>query len=62
MVNWSTPEWAVISSGQGGLPSNDQYEPILGPRALNTAETGAVRVRLNRKRVEVRAWRIDPWD
>lgn len=62
MVNWSTPEWAIISSGQGGLQSNNQYEPLLGPRAISTAEAGAVRVRLSSERVEVRAWRIDPWE
>jgi competence protein ComEC len=61
IVNWSTPEWAVISSGQGGARLNDQYEPLLGPRALNTAEVGAVRARLSEERVEVRAWRVDPW-
>jgi competence protein ComEC len=62
IVNWSTPEWAVISSGQGELQAADQYRPLLGSRALNTAETGAVRARLSAERVEVRAWRVDPWD
>jgi competence protein ComEC len=62
IVNWCTPEWAIISSGQGGPPSSGPYGPLMGPRALNTAETGAVRVRLNRDRAEVRAWRIDPWE
>ncbi len=62
VVNWSTPEWAIISSGQSGPPTSQQYRPLLGPRALNTAETGAVRARLSGERVDVRAWRLDPWD
>ncbi|MEX2137705.1 MAG: ComEC/Rec2 family competence protein [Pirellulales bacterium] len=62
VVNWSTPEWAIVSSGQGATQLASQYQPLLGPRALNTAEAGAVRARLSGERVEVRAWRIDPWD
>jgi competence protein ComEC len=62
IVNWSTPEWAVISRGQSGPQTADPYRPLLGPRALSTAETGAVRARLSDDGVEVRAWRIDPWD
>jgi competence protein ComEC len=62
VVSWSTPEWAVISSGYPAAASTSAYEPLLGPRALKTAEVGAIRARLSAERVEVRAWRIDPWE
>ena len=55
VVSWSTPEWAVISSGYSAAVSPNTYEPQLGPRALNTAEVGAVRARLSAS-----AWRSAP--
>ncbi len=62
VVNWCTPEYAVISSH---FPLDDpRYEPykrLLGPRALATSDTGAVRVRLSTSGVDVRTWRRDPW-
>lgn len=62
VVNWCTPEWAVISSGySSGEGRFEPYERILGPRALNTEDVGAVRAVLSADSVEVRAWRIDPW-
>jgi competence protein ComEC len=62
MIVWSTPEWAVISTAHSAAYSPTAYEPLLGPRALNTADAGAVRISLSADRVDVRAWRIDPWD
>jgi competence protein ComEC len=61
IVAGSTPEWTVISSGYPAAVSGNAYDALLGPRALNTADVGAVRARLSAERVEVRAWRIDPW-
>jgi competence protein ComEC len=61
VVSWSTPEWAVISSGDPAAVSTNAYDPLMGRRALNTADVGAVRARLSADRVEVRAWRVDPW-
>jgi competence protein ComEC len=62
MISWSTPECAVFSSGQPQSVRNNPYHATMGPRALNTADVGAVRVILGRKEVNVRAWRIDPWE
>jgi competence protein ComEC len=62
IVNWSTPEWAVISSGTPESQGNNLYQPLLGTRALNTADVGAVQAVLSKDRVEVRAWRVDPWN
>jgi competence protein ComEC len=62
IVNWSTPEWAVISTAQQFAQNAAAYPALLGPRALNTAEVGAVRAKLRAEGVEVRAWRIDPWE
>jgi competence protein ComEC len=61
VVSWSTPEWVVISNGYAAAVNGNAYDSLLGPRALSTAEVGAVRARLSGERVEVRAWRIDPW-
>jgi competence protein ComEC len=61
VVSWSTPECAVISSGFSTAPHGNAYDPLLGRRALNTAEVGAIRARLTADQIEVRAWRIDPW-
>jgi competence protein ComEC len=61
VVSWSTPEWAVISSGDPAAVSTDAYDLLMGRRALNTADVGAIRARLSADRVEVRAWRVDPW-
>jgi competence protein ComEC len=62
MISWSTPEWAVFSSGQPQSVRNNPYHATMGPRALNTADVGAVRVILGREEVNVRAWQIDPWE
>jgi competence protein ComEC len=62
VVNWCTPEYAVISSH---FPLSDpRYEPyhrLLGTRTLATNDTGAVRVRLGVNGVDVRVWRQNPW-
>jgi competence protein ComEC len=61
MVSWSTPEWAVISGGDAAAVSGNVYDALMGPRALNTANTGAIRARLSAQRVDVQAWRVNPW-
>ncbi len=62
VVNWCTPEYAVISSHFPlADPRYDPYRRLLGPRALATSDTGAVRVRLSTSGVDVRTWRRDPW-
>jgi competence protein ComEC len=62
IVNWCTPEYAVISSHFPlGDPRYEPYQRLLGPRALATSDTGAVRVRLGAHGVEVQTWRRDPW-
>jgi competence protein ComEC len=61
VVAWSTPEWAIISCGSAGAQGVNEYQSVLGPRALKTAEVGAIRARLTADRVDVRAWRINPW-
>jgi competence protein ComEC len=62
IVNWSTPEWAVISTAHPFMQNAAAYPALLGPRALNTAEVGAVRAVLRADDVDVRAWRVDPWE
>jgi competence protein ComEC len=62
IVNWSTPEWSVQSSGNLAGQTANPYEAVLGVRALDTSDAGAVRACLNSERVEVRAWCNDPWE
>jgi competence protein ComEC len=62
VVSWSTPEWAVITTAHPFSQNASAYTSLLGPRALNTADVGAVRAVLGADSVNVRAWRIDPWE
>jgi competence protein ComEC len=62
IVNWSTPEWAVQSSGNLTGQATNPYEALLGRRALDTSDVGAVRAQLSAEHIEVRAWRVDPWE
>jgi competence protein ComEC len=62
ITRWCKPQWAIISGAieDGGGPAEQVYT-MAGARVLHTARSGAVRVSIDRKRADVRAWGEQPW-
>ena len=61
-VAWCQPEWLIISAAANqGAAAFRAAATVPGARALNTGRSGAVQVTVGEDRLEVRAWRRDPW-
>ncbi len=62
LAAWSTPEWAIVSGGpEEDNPAVRRAYGEAGGRVLHTAKDGAVRIVIEDGRVDVQAWRLQPW-
>lgn len=62
LMEWSTPEFVIISSGSQRV-SEKTVARFQGPHreSFRTDQSGAVRVVIRRSEVEVRRWNDHPW-
>ncbi len=62
--DWAKPEIAIVSSGPRPVEDFEKVQSLFeesGASTFNTANQGAIRIRIDSGGIQVRSWLLNPW-